>query len=418
MKEPFVFVNGVKVNLLEDCRIALYKTFPHGSVLYDLSCVPPSLVTLGEGDDNGISFTKLRPMGHYAAYARDQHTGTLFVPLKQYVCVYVTNLPFTATAELLYRCLEPFGSVKEADVFRGKDTPCDGRGYAVMSKTEKLAVLPSAIQIQNKHFVYVEISDCLPPQTKHFLYHTPNTTTPLPRRAHNVTNGSRESSVLLTNLPQPRSSITRLTKMGAVPPAPAALPIGTSGSKGGRDSNATSGETYFYTVYANERDLQEQTIRTTPINEVEFYYSLENRGNVILIFLLQESGTVYGCARLVPKREGTMRDGLCSVDWLRRGVYLSEDRPPILTELNCRDGTLLKNNVGGRIVDVLMESPSLDYPPEPLPRYGADRSPPPPPVSSLGLASLSLALYLSVSLFFFFYRSELNCSLACVSVSA
>lgn len=166
----FVYINGEKRALLDDYRLALYQYFPAGTALFDPSYVPSRRIPLvTSGEEFGFTRRKLLPTGHYEAYFEDSDSGALFpIGRQNYTCVYVTGLPPNTTAERLGRFFETFDHIKAADVFRGANAPCSGRGYAVLHDTTKLALVPRVMQFYSSDLIYTELSDRDPEETRIF----------------------------------------------------------------------------------------------------------------------------------------------------------------------------------------------------------------------------------------------------------
>lgn len=155
-----VFVNGERHPLLEDFRLALPPTFPEGTVLFDPSYVPARRVPLGtSGDELGVTRRKLLPNGHYHAFFEDSTSGALYPFSRGSACVYVMNLPFNTTPEMLGHFFESFGKLALANVEHGRTTPCNGHGWVQMLKPEIALEVPRVMEFFPKHYIYTELSD-------------------------------------------------------------------------------------------------------------------------------------------------------------------------------------------------------------------------------------------------------------------
>ena len=96
--EAFAYVNGEPCELLEDRRLAVYKYFSPGTLVFDGSFSPPRIIPLSDQrDEYGVTTLKLLPNGHYFARASDG-TPALLLTASRHRIIIVHNLPLRAPA--------------------------------------------------------------------------------------------------------------------------------------------------------------------------------------------------------------------------------------------------------------------------------------------------------------------------------
>ncbi|KAG5477419.1 hypothetical protein CUR178_05122 [Leishmania enriettii] len=413
---PFVYVNGERLTLMEDYRLPLYQYFPEGTKLFDPTHVPPREVPLSTSvDEAGVTLRKLRPNAQYHAFFKDPRTGSLYATATQYVCHYVSNLPFNTTPEMLGRYFETFDMVKEADVFPGRNVNCNGRGWVILQDPSKLLIIPRVLQFYGKQFIYTELSDREPAREK--LYHTLSEPVlpppPPPPRVHIMPHridlpppppppppplAPQHSP----NVPAPRSSITTdrrppphaLTPIGGGPEydgpalpaprsqqrlqastalsAPTALAPATSAASFSTSTAAAPGLLHgngaakaqpvaTYITYITEKDaedaVRDEYFWPNPVLAEEVQSCMDARGSVIIVFLISSPPTVFGYARVLPKgATGRHEPKTCPIEWAQHHCAIPELSTRSLDGLllfKQRDGLRLKPEAGAQLRDLI-----------------------------------------------------------------
>ncbi|RNF21154.1 uncharacterized protein Tco025E_03597 [Trypanosoma conorhini] len=352
----FVYVNGEKMSLLEDGRLALYQRFPAGSVLYDPSDLPPREVPFStDAAECGVTACKLVPYSHYEVYLPDPATGDLHAVTGENVCVYVTNLPPNTTAEMLGRYFEAFDMVAEADVFTTPSGACTGRGWVVFQNPSKLLLVHPVLEFFPRVFIYTSLSDKIPPRT--ILQH-PSAAGMLHPRADIAP--VAEATLSHTRGGNHRTGNGKAS--GNVPKPPAALAAAVV--------NASA---YYFVAFIRRDDIaksvEEGVFRTNPENRRAFYSTLE-RGTVIIIFVLQEYPAIFGYALLLPSgSNNTSGPSACPIEWIKHHVFLKEQDMrgiPSIPISKMGDGVPLKPEIGEGICQLAEQHPSLPAVPEQL----------------------------------------------------
>ncbi|EAN98710.1 hypothetical protein TcCL_ESM02423 [Trypanosoma cruzi] len=352
----FVYVNGEKMGLLEDGRLALYQRFPVGSVLYDPSELPPREVPISaDAADYGVTACKLIPYGHYEAYIPEPTTGDLHPMTSENVCVYVTNLPPNTTAEMLGRYFEAFDMVAEADVFTAPSGECTGRGWVVFQDPSKLLMVPPVLEFFPRLFIYTSLSDKIPTRTTLQLSSVPDilvTGTDIASFSEPALNHNRGGNHRRMNGKTSGNF----------------LKISTAANAGVINTSAY----YFVALIRRdevEKSVEEGVFWTNPANRRAFYATLE-RGPVIIIFLLQEYPVIFGYARLLPDGSAD-KNGFssCTVEWMKHHVFLKEQEMRNILSVpisKMGDGVPLKPEIGESICHLAEQHPTHSTIPERL----------------------------------------------------
>nr|CCC94649.1 conserved hypothetical protein [Trypanosoma congolense IL3000] len=340
----FVYVNGEKLNLLEDGRLSLYTKFPYGTLLFEPSSVPPKEIPLStDASEQGITMHRLLPRGHYEAYLPDPTTGDLFPLIGEYICAYVSNLPPSTTAEMLGRFFEAFDMVAEADVFTDSTGACTGRGWVVLQDPAKLLLVPTAMEFFPRNFIHIALSDVMPNPAM-FQGVCGSWTQPSSALLHQecqpiARNNRRVSGKRVQNMWVGKGEL-----MGDVSNPPPAVDVGVV------NTNA-----YYFVVVVErseaERSVKSGFFRTDADNKRAFYKAM-NKGPVVIIFVVQHHIAIFGFGRLLPQAEIDSDTNMCLIQWMKHGVFLEDSdlrgiQSIPLTKM--KDGIPLKPEIGESI---------------------------------------------------------------------
>ncbi|KEG12587.1 hypothetical protein DQ04_01601120 [Trypanosoma grayi] len=352
----YVYVNGEKMNLLEDGRLFLYHRFPKGTLLYDPSDLPPREVPLStDAAEHGITVRRLIPYGHYHAFLPDPATGDLHPLTGESICAYVTNLPPNTTAEMFGRYFEAFDMVAEADIFTNPEGLCNGRGWVVLQDPMKLLMIPPLLEFFPRNFIRIALSDRIPsravfppPQAAASSIHALGSVTPSyvdPVVGHGRSTNSKRSGGMSGHGVGPNGA----------PKPPAALAGGVV--------NASS---YYFAASIQkgevDKSIEEGVFWPSPANRRAFYSTLE-RGPVIIIFVLQECPAVFGYARLLSQRDSDTNVSFgCPIEWMKHHVFLQETEMRLIQSVpiaKMGDGIPLKPEIGESICHLADRYPSI-----------------------------------------------------------
>ncbi|KAG5476892.1 hypothetical protein LSCM1_05224 [Leishmania martiniquensis] len=410
---PFVYVNGDRLLLMEDYRLPLYQYFPEGTKLFDSTHVPPREVPLSTSvEEAGVTLPKLRPNAQYHAFFKDPRTGSLYATATKYVCIYVSNLPFNTTPEMLGRYFETFDMVKEADVFPCQHVNCNGRGWVILQDPSKLLIIPRVLQFYGKHFIYTELSDREPAREK--LYHMlseailppppprahmmphridappPPPPPPPPAPQHSPNVPAPRSSIMADRrpppaaltpigggpeydgpaLPAPRSqqrfqaSSTLSTTTAVAPTAPATSFLASTAAAGAPllcNGVAHTLPAATFITYITDKDaedaVRDEYFWPNPVFAEELQSCMEARGAAIVVFLISSPPTVFGYARVLPKGAPGWREAkTCPIEWVLHHCAIPEVNTRALDGLllfKQRDGSRLRPEAGAQLRDLI-----------------------------------------------------------------
>ncbi|CCW70854.1 unnamed protein product [Phytomonas sp. Hart1] len=351
---PCVYVNGVRLPLMEDYRFPLYHYFPEGTALFDPSYIPPMRVPLGTAPEHfGVTLRKLLPFGSYEAYQEDPTTGALHPRSMKPVCLYVSNLPSNATPEMLCSFFENFDQVEEADVLRGRDGRCDGRGWVVFKDPAASLRVPRTLEFFTGRVIYAEPGDRDPAPPHRY----PPVALGDPHRA----NGASERPAaapeaakppISPSVPLPRSR--KLTGTPSPPPLPlgkgvGVVPVGMGTPEGTRASSPSSlatADTAYVTLHLSEAEAEVAVRENQLWLFPEVFQAIHGLAQSVVVLVLLHSDVFFGCAHLLPSPPSPV-GGLraCPVRWIQKCLSLREG---VLRKvgghgiLNLTDGSLVK----------------------------------------------------------------------------
>ncbi|KAH9586530.1 hypothetical protein LSM04_007898 [Trypanosoma melophagium] len=361
IESAYVYVNGEKMSLLEDGRLALYRRFPMGAVLYDPSEFPPCEVPLcTDVTEHGITSRRLIPYGHYEAYLPDDTTGELLPLTGESMCVYVMNLPPNTTAEMLGRYFETFDMVAEADIFTTASGVCSGRGWVILQDPTKLLLIPPLLEFFPRYFIRTALSDKAPMRTT--LQSIPSPGIPM---IGSVGNSYADPSFNRNRGGNHKRSngIGGYNNSSATAPKPPAPLTG----------NVLTASTYYFVAFIQKNEIEKSVesgvFWPSPANRRAFYSTLD-RGLVIIIFVLQEYSAIFGYARLLPQRDkNNGGSSACPIEWMKHHVFIQEEDMRYIQSVpisRIGDGIPLKPEIGDSICQLADQFPSLTNIPEGL----------------------------------------------------
>ncbi|KAG8348147.1 hypothetical protein TRVL_01033 [Trypanosoma vivax] len=357
----FVFVNGTKITLRDDGRLALYSHFPEGSVLFDSSDVPPREVPLSAATgERGVTLHRLLPHSHYEAYAPDAATGDLFPLVCECICAYVSGLPPNTTAEMLGRFFESFDMVEEADVFTTATGECNGCGWVILQDPTKLFLVPSVMEFFPRNFIYVALSDVVPQGSICRL--------PMAVQQRDCGKSRVVSRVRPTGGAR---CVAERKQVNHVAPAGRSIPIVSGVTASVAKGSGGSGTHYFVVALGKEEAehaVADSAIFTSIPNQRAFYKTME-RGPVVLIFVLPEYAAVFGYGRLLPRSVDNEHGTACPVEWIRHHVFIQQvnlagARSVPIGKMN--DGVPLKHEIGENICQLADAYPNIEHAPTPM----------------------------------------------------
>ncbi|CCW63452.1 unnamed protein product [Phytomonas sp. EM1] len=333
---------------MDDYRFPLYYYFPEGTVLFDPSYIPPMRVPLGTASQNlGVTLRKLLPFGSYEAYYEDSTTGALHLKSMKYVCLYVDNLPDSTTPEVLGRFFETFDLVKEANVFRGWDGRCNGRGWVMFEDPSKLLLVPRVLEFFAGRIIYTALSDREPtPTRRHPLITPPPREKATPPAAERfVALPEAPKRPLNSNLPLPRSRSSAVT-----PPSPS-NPQGDASAPTRAKAPEAVGKASYLILRLSEAEaevaVRENELWIPPEMALKLH-RLGPKGGIgsVFVFVLLYNRMLFGCARFcTPLPSLSEVKSPYPITWIHKCLFLHEnvlDKVGGQALLRLADGSFVK----------------------------------------------------------------------------